>query len=85
MTSIELLDFAAESQEIFNKLKSEKMEYRLKYIDSLKVINMCYGLFRILDIELDNIEEDDLTTIIYIKNLVESGRLQTSNFIEENN
>ena len=72
-TSNELLEFAAESQEIFNKLNREKLKYRSKFIDSLKVINMCYGLFRILDLELDNIENDDLTTIVYIKNLVESG------------
>ncbi len=82
-TSNELLQFANESQEIFNKLNREKLKYRSKFIDSLKVINMCYGLFRILDLELDNIENDDLTTIVYIKNLVESGRLQCSNYIEE--
>ena len=82
-TSNELLQFANESQEIFNKLNKEKLKYRSKFIDSLKVINMCYGLFRILDLELDNIENDDLTTIVYIKNLVESGRLQCSNYIEE--
>ncbi len=83
VTSNELLEFANESQEIFNKLNKEKLKYRSKFIDSLKVINMCYGLFRILDLELDNIENDDLTTIVYIKNLVESGRLQCSNYIEE--
>ncbi len=83
VTSNELLEFANESQEIFNKLNREKLKYRSKFIDSLKVINMCYGLFRILDLELDNIENDDLTTIVYIKNLVESGRLQCSNYIEE--
>jgi hypothetical protein len=82
-TSNQLLEFANESQEIFNKLNREKLKYRSKFIDSLKVINMCYGLFRILDLELDNIENDDLTTIVYIKNLVESGRLQCSNYIEE--
>jgi len=82
-TSNELLEFAAESQEIFNKLNREKLKYRSKFIDSLKVINMCYGLFRILDLELDNIENDDLTTIVYIKNLVESGRLQCSNYVED--
>ncbi len=83
VTSNELLEFANESQEIFNKLNKEKLKYRSKFIDSLKVINMCYGLFRILDLELDNIENDDLTTIVYIKNLVESGRLECSNYIEE--
>ena len=82
-TSNELLEFAAESQLIFNKLNKEKSEYKRKFIEAVKIVNMCYGLFRLLDLELDNIEDDDLTTIVYIKNLVESGRLQCSNYIEE--
>ena len=82
-TSNELLEFAAESQLIFNKLNKEKSEYKRKFIEAVKIVNMCYGLFRLLDSELDNIEDDDLTTIVYIKNLVESGRLQCSNYIEE--
>lgn len=82
-TSNELLEFAAESQEIFNKLNREKLKYRSKFIEAVKVVNMCYGLFRILDLELENIEDEDLTTIVYIKNLIESGRLQCSNYVED--
>ena len=83
VTSNELLEFAAESQEIFNKINQEKLKYRRKFIESLKIVNTCYGLFRILDLELDNIDDHELAAVIYIKNLVESGRLQCSNYIEE--
>ena len=82
-TSNELLQFANESQIIFNRINGEKQRLKKKFIEALKIINMCYGLFRVLDLELYNIEDDDLTVMIYIKNLVETGRLQTSNYIEE--
>ena len=65
-------------QELFNKKDKEVLEVLEKYKDTLKELITCYGVIRLLDNQLEEIDAP-----LEIKCISELLRTQLSNFFDD--
>ena len=82
MLEQEFLEFVEEQKIIFNEKERQIMRLKAENVEFKKYLAMAYTLFRMLDVEISQFDDDDNNIMTFIISLIERGRTIFSSVVE---